>query len=86
MGLNEQQLDDARAIVCGTQDLRADASALRSRHPGLRAMVLDALDMRGEEPALRMGPRALYFVATDGHCWSVTEDPARASGVILTQE
>ena len=85
MSLDPQQLSDVQAIVAEAANVRAAAAVVRERFPGMRALVLDSHDMRAEEPTLQIGSRALYMVATDGHCWTVTGDPAQASGVILTQ-
>lgn len=85
MSLNLQQLEDARALLSSGQDLRSGAVALRTQYPELRTLVVDAFDMRDETPAWQAGERALYYVATNGHCWSVTHDPEQASGFILAQ-
>lgn len=85
MAITAQQLMDARDLITQAGNVRAAATALRQRFPELRALVLDAGDMRGETPALTTGPCALYLMSTDGHCWTVTGDPAEASAVILTE-
>jgi nitroreductase len=63
--------------------LRDAAAALRTALAPLRVVVVDAHDMRHEAPAA-LGPRrAIYLGASDGHCWQVTQDPARAAGVFV---
>ena len=44
------------------------------------------MDMRDETPALLLGARKVYLASTNGHCWSVTNQPDAADALILTQE
>ncbi len=85
MALSERDLPQLAQVLAESADLRAAAGELRSRYAPMRAMVVDPLDLRDEAPALRAGARALYLVATDGHCWTVTAEPAAASGFILSE-
>ncbi|MDR2129257.1 MAG: hypothetical protein LBP52_09375 [Burkholderiaceae bacterium] len=86
MALSEEHLRSASEVVAAAASL-CDAVALwRARHPDVRAMVVDALDMRDEAPALRVSARSVYLAATDGHCWRVTQRLQEASALILTQE
>jgi hypothetical protein len=52
----------------------------------MRVVVVDAMDMRDETPALLLGARKVYLASTNGHCWSVTEKADDATALILTQE
>lgn len=61
------------------------AAVLRPRLAGLRVTVVDALDMRGETPAIRQPGCDVFLMAFDGHCWSMTADPALAAGIVLTE-
>ncbi|NTV10796.1 MAG: hypothetical protein HGA47_08465 [Zoogloea sp.] len=61
------------------------AAALRPRLAGLRVTVVDALDMRGETPVIRQPDCDVFLMAFDGHCWSMTTDPAAAAGIVLTE-
>jgi hypothetical protein len=90
MAITAEQLTQAAEIVSQADSVRAAATTLRERLSPLKALVLDAFDMRGEAPAVHVpmtqGPeRALYMMSTDGHCWSVTRDPLQASALVLTQ-
>jgi hypothetical protein len=76
-------LEQALALAEAAPSARAAAAALRERFAPLRVVVVDALDMRGEAPAARGEHRALYLGASDGHCWTLTTDPARASGLFV---
>lgn len=85
MAITSEQLDEAAQIVGAAESLRGAAAQIRERLAPLHALVLDAFDMRGETPARRLEQRALYLMSTDGHCWSVTPELARASALVLTQ-
>ena len=85
MPIDATQLEAARSTVEAAATVRAAAASLRAQFPGLHAIVVDAMDMRGETPALSLGTRALFLAASNGHCWSVTADPAQASALILTE-
>jgi len=64
----------------------ADAAALAGfRHdfPGLSVTRCDVSDL-GVEPPFRQYPRFnLYLVDASDHCWRLTADPARATGVVV---
>lgn len=85
MALTGEQLEAATEVVGYAPTLRDAATLWRARFPQVRAMVVDALDMRDETPALRLGHRNVYLAASDGHCWRVTQSADEASALILTQ-
>lgn len=75
---------EALALAEGATTVREAAQLLRQRYAPLRVVVVDAFDMRGEAPAVQGDTLALYYGASDGHCWTVTSDPARAAGFFLS--
>ena len=81
-------LDLVRAlgIADATAGVREAAAALRAQFAPLRVVVVDATDMRDEVPAARSVRHALWLGASDGHCWSVTTDPARAAGLFIAAQ
>jgi len=86
MALTSEHLGTLSDVV-GTAPTLRDAVALwRARHPEVRTVVVDALDMRDEEPALTLGGRRVYLATSNGHCWHVTSEPGEATALILTQE
>lgn len=85
MSLSAPKLQRIAALVDEALDLRGAAAAVRGEFPELRAQVVDALDVRDEQPAFTVGARRVYLVACDGHCWQLTRDPQRAGGVLLAQ-
>ena len=76
-------ITEALALAESAGTLRDAAQALRANYTQLRVVVVDAFDMRDETPAAAGPRRALYYGATDGHCWQVTADPALAAGFFL---
>jgi len=90
MAITPDQLNEAADIVARSDSVRAAAAQLRARFAPLRALVVDADDLRGETPVREValeqgGARALHLMATDGHCWVVTQDPCQASALVLSQ-
>jgi len=85
MAINAEQLTQVARITLSAVTLKEAISEVRQVLPGIRASEVDAFDMRGETPVLRIGDRDLYLMESDGHCWSVTEKPDRALGIVLTQ-
>ena len=85
MAITVEQLTLAAQITLRAATLPEAVRELRQTLPGLRASTVDALDMRGETPAVHLGKRDLFLMESDGHCWSVTGDPAQALGVVLTE-
>jgi len=78
-------LAEALAIADAAASVREAAAALRAHFAALRVVVVDAFDMRSETPAAVGTKRQIFLGASDGHCWSVTADPAQASGLILCE-
>ena len=78
-------LTEAMTIADAPATTREAAAALRARFEGIKVVVVDAFDMRGETPVAAGERRALYFGASDGHCWQVTSDPTQVSGLFLAE-
>jgi len=76
---------EALALAESAGTVREAAQVLRAHYSKLHVVVVDAFDMRDERPAATGATRALYYGATDGHCWQVTNDPAQAAGFFLTE-
>lgn len=86
MALTLEALQQAGQLVAGASTLREAAAQWRSRYPDLRVVLVDAMDLRGETPALELGPRRIYLASSNGHCWHVTQAPQDATALILTQD
>ncbi len=60
-------------------------TALRQQLPKLSLTRCDASDIDAETP-FRAFPRfTLYLVDGADHCWKLTSDPARATGLVVVQ-
>lgn len=85
MAITAEQLQEAGTLVGAAGSLREAAASWRERHPQVRAVLVDALDMGDEVPALQLGERRIYLAASNGHCWHVTGTADEASALIFTQ-
>ncbi len=74
---------DALALAEGAPTVREAAQLLRTHYAQLRVVVVDAFDMRDETPAAQGAARAIWYGASDGHCWQVTSDPGQAAGFFV---
>lgn len=78
-------LAQAVRIADAAGSVREAAAALRAYFAPLRVVVVDALDMRDETPAVVGTKHQLYYGASDGHCWTVTDQPAQAVGFFIAE-
>ena len=85
MAITPDYLSSAGEVVRAASSLREAAAIWRARDPAMRVVVVDAMDMRDETPALNLGSRSVFLGASNGHCWRVTEQPAEATALILTE-
>ena len=79
------ELNEALALAEAAGSVREAAAGLRARFAPLRVVVVDSFDMREETPAASGAHRQLYLAASDGHCWTVTADPANAAGLYIAE-
>jgi hypothetical protein len=86
MAVSTEYLRDASEVIGAAASLRDAAALWRTRDPAMRVVLVDAMDVRDETPALRLGARKVYLASTNGHCWSVTDNADEATALILTQE
>jgi hypothetical protein len=85
MSVTADYLRDASEVIGAAASLRDAAALWRARDPAMRVVLVDAMDMRDETPALLLGTRKVYLASTNGHCWSVTDKAAEADALILTE-
>ena len=79
---------DELAAIDETLAAAPDASAfagLRQRFPCLSLTRCDASDMDTETPFRVYPGLSLYLVDTSDHCWRITADPARATGIVISR-
>ena len=86
MSIDTDYLRSLGEVMDAAPSLREAAALWRAHDPAMRVLLVDAMDMRDETPALVLGQRRIYLAATNGHCWSVTKEPAEATALILTQD
>jgi len=84
--INADYLRCASEVIGAASSVRDAAALWRARDPATRVMVVDAMDMRDETPALQLGHRRVYLASTNGHCWTVTDQPDAATALILTED
>jgi hypothetical protein len=78
-------LGQALGVAEQAANVRDAAAALRRQLAPMRVVVVDAADMRDETPAARGARHDLYLGASDGHCWSMTSDPALAAALFIAE-
>ena len=86
MAITSDYLNDAGEVVSKAASVREAAATWRTRDPAMRVVVVDAMDMREETPALTLGSRRVYLATSNGHCWTTTQQPLEATALILTQD
>ena len=84
MSLSPQQLDAVAGLLMALEPGANPLPALRSEVKGVSIARCAADDMRGETPFRRLPAFDMYLVDAQRHCWQLVDDPARASGVIVT--
>lgn len=86
MAITPDYLRDAGEVVTAAASVREAAATWRARDPAMRVVVVDAMDMRDETPALTLGSRRVFLATSNGHCWSVTDQHTEATALILTED
>lgn len=86
MPLSEEAISKIeRALGLANADFQAVAG-LRGHLPGLSLTRCDLADL-GVETPFREYPRFnVYLVDGSDHCWRITADPARATGLVLAEK
>ena len=86
MPLSDEAMSKIEAAL-GPADADTKALAgLRGGLPGLSLTRCDLSDLGVEEP-FRQYPRFnLYLVDASDHCWRITADPARATGLVVAEK
>jgi len=80
--------DDLREIeaLLGAPDANAQTLAdTRRRFPHVSFTRCDASDLGVEQPYREFARFSLYLVDGHDHCWQLTSDPARATGLVVVQ-
>jgi len=80
MAINEQDLTRIASFLEGGLDAPGE---FRRHFPGLSFTRCDAADLSEEPFFRRYAGFDLYLVDGRSHCWRITSDPARATGVVI---
>jgi hypothetical protein len=86
MAITPDDLRDAGEVVSRAASVREAAATWRARDPAMRVVVVDAMDMRDEIPALTLGSRRVFLATSNGHCWTTTQQADEATALILTED
>lgn len=70
------------ALATASADPQTIAS-LRKLAPGFVITRCDALDMRDETAFRIYASVSLFLIDGQDHCWTITHDPAKATGFVL---
>jgi len=90
MALSTEHIHSASTVLAQAGSARQGASAWRGLHPAIPMVVVDAMDMRDETPALRVNLAkgetcSVFLAASNGHCWHVTTLAEVATALIVTE-
>jgi hypothetical protein len=86
MALTDDQLDRIEMLFNGTGAVAAAVADFRQQFPGLSLTRCDPSDMDGERPFRKLNQFNLYLVDRSDHCWRLTTDPMRATGIVLATQ
>jgi hypothetical protein len=90
MGIGTEELEaiDAMLTAKSASVSGGESGALadfRRRFPALSLTRCDASDMDAETPFRVYAGVSLFLVDASDHCWRITSDPARATGVVVAR-
>jgi hypothetical protein len=84
MGLSENDFAAIDSMLGAGGDL-AGLADFRRRFPGVSLTRCDAADVDTETPFREYPGLSLFLVDANDHCWRITSDPARATGIVLAR-
>jgi hypothetical protein len=85
MALSSDELSEIDDLLLAPDAGAAAFAALRQRFPHLSLTRCDSSDVDTEEPFRTYPGVTLYLVDGASHCWQLTRDPARATGLLIAQ-
>ncbi len=83
MAITDRDFAEIETLLAGGGAGAAFSAAFRQRFPGLTLTRCAASDVDQEAPYRRYPGFDLHLVDRSDHCWRMTADPARATGVVL---
>jgi hypothetical protein len=85
MTLSAENLSEIETLLQAPEANAQSLADLRRRFPGLSLTQCDASDLDAEEPFRQFQRFSLYLVDGLDHCWKITSDPSRATGLVVVQ-
>jgi hypothetical protein len=86
MPLSEEALARIDAVLEPRDADPAAVAGIRRAVGGLSVTQCDESDMGVETPFRQYPKFNLYLVDASQHCWRLTADPARASGLVVARK
>ncbi len=83
MGLSPADIDEIGALLGGPAASTGALARLRARFPKLSLTRVDASDLGMAEPFRQYERFDLYLVDGSSHCWSLTDNPELATGLVV---
>lgn len=83
MAISETDLHEIESLLGGDSAASELVAEFRRRFPGLSLTRCSASDVDQESPFRSYPGFDLHLVDRSDHCWRMTPDPARASGIVL---
>ena len=85
MALSAENLSEIETLLQSPEASAQSLADLRRRFPGVSLTQCDASDLDAEQPFRQFQRFSLYLVDGLDHCWKLTSDPARATGLVVVQ-
>ena len=83
MALDPTQLAEIETLLNSDADTSGVVAALRKSVPGMTVTLCDPSDVDLETPFRTWSRFSLFLVDSADHCWRLTTDAARATGLVL---
>jgi hypothetical protein len=84
MGLSDHDFAAIDTMLAGGGDASGLAD-FRRRFPSLSLTRCDVSDVDAETPYREYPGLSLFLVDAHDHCWRITSDPARATGIVVAR-
>lgn len=83
MAITDTDFAEIETLLAGGAASAAFTGEFRRRFPGLTFTRCAASDVDHEVPYRRYPGFDLHLVDRSNHCWRMTADPGRATGIVL---
>jgi aspartokinase-like uncharacterized kinase len=86
MALSTTELAEIEAVLDTEAEPARVVADLRRRFPALTVTQCDPSDLDNETPFRAWSRFSLYLVDSADHCWRLTSDAARATGLVVVAQ